>query len=179
MPWVSYLPNTCRRSAIANRVRVHTTANIKFAILKGRKSASRLLRRAQISQRVLTGWQRSKKTVHATRREPSELPRPPAPAHMISAPVTFHLDKVQLVDRLQEGSAVQGQVEVAGHPGGEGSLPPLTLRHVDPPDQSVGDLRATVEKASCMLYLQENLSQRLWWNLWCWCDDVTGQMTKV
>lgn len=71
-----------------------------------------------------------------------------APPNTIAVPGTFHLDKVQLVDRLQEGSAVQGQVEVTGHPGGEGSLPPLTLRHVDPPDQSVRDLGATVEKKS-------------------------------
>lgn len=60
--------------------------------------------------------------------------------------LTLHLDKVQLVDGLLEGSAVQGQVEVAGHPRGEGSLPPLTLRHVDPPDQSVGDLRRGRDK---------------------------------
>jgi len=47
------------------------------------------------------------------------------------------------VDGLQERAAVQGQVKVAAHPGGEGSLPPLALCYVDPPDQSVRDLRTT------------------------------------
>lgn len=62
---------------------------------------------------------------------------PPTPT---ASPPTLHLDKVQLVDRLQEGSAVQGEVKVARHPRGERSLPPLALCHVDPPDQSIRDL---------------------------------------
>lgn len=41
--------------------------------------------------------------------------------------LTFHLDKVELMDGLQQRGIVKIQVEVRGHPGCERPLSPLVL----------------------------------------------------